>query len=277
MFERVPTYFYNNSGEKVSYVRTARVDKTANLPFIYDLLLSLAKKYIIHRYFVGIGNVFWSRFTFNYEFPVLTFDYSENITLKPKHEAQSAHFSGRQHTLHCCVMGNNGINTYLYHLSDDTNHDNIMTFAIIKDVIETFPEVIANGKLILRSDHASTQYKSRFVFHDMKMLACEYNIEVVWFHGEAGHGRGLVDSMSSFGCKAVLRDAIITNNMWFPGARSMVSHCMDHFRDDPTKHHRLINEKFNATTRLQPREEHKLPGCTKFHLIAVDRQGIFTT
>ena len=31
-------------------------------------------------------------------------DYSQNIALKPKHEVQSAHFSGKEQTLHCTVL-----------------------------------------------------------------------------------------------------------------------------------------------------------------------------
>ena len=31
-------------------------------------------------------------------------------------------------------------------------------------------------------------------------LAEKYEIDVIWFYGITGHGRGLVDAMSSFGC-----------------------------------------------------------------------------
>ena len=41
----------------------------------------------------------------------------------------------------------------------------------------------------------------------MLKLAKQYNIEVFWFYGEAGHAKGLVDAMSSFGCKKVLSTA----------------------------------------------------------------------
>ena len=108
-----------------------------------------------------------------------------------------------------------------------------MIFSILKDLVETYPEILAIGKLILLSDNASTQYKSRFVFHDMK--------EFAWFHGEAGHGRGPVDSMSSFGCKAVLRDAIVTSNLWFPAAESMAAYCQKHFEGDSSKSFHLID------------------------------------
>ena len=157
-------------------------------------------------------------------------------------------------------------------MSNDITHDNVMTFNIIKDIIETYPDVLANGKLILRSDNASTQYKSKYVFHDMKKLAQMYDIEVVWFHGEVGHGRGIVDSMSSFGCKAILRDAVVTGDLWFPDADKMWSYCKEHFKGDTAKCYRLINYESTALTRLKPRKEHKLPGCLRYHMIAVDQE-----
>ena len=35
----------------------------------------------------------------------------------------------------------------------------------------------------------------------MKKLASDFGITVVWFYKKPGHGCGLVDAMSSFGCK----------------------------------------------------------------------------
>ena len=52
----------------------------------------------------------------------------------------------------------------------------------------------------------------------MKKLAKELVIKVVWFYGEPGHGRGLVDAISSFGCKQQLCHEIITNDSWFQNA-----------------------------------------------------------
>ena len=46
----------------------------------------------------------------------------------------------------------------------------------------------------------------------MKKIAAEFGITVVWFYSEPGHGHGLVDVMSSFGCKQQLRHEIVTND-----------------------------------------------------------------
>lgn len=78
---------------------------------------------------------------------------------------------------------------------------NIMTSAIIEDLIRTKLDD-DDDTIILRSDNCSTQFKSKYVFASMKNLAMKYKIKIVWFYGEPGHGRGLVDAMSMFveGC-----------------------------------------------------------------------------
>ena len=102
--ERVAMQYYNKKGCKVIYYRTAREDKEDTLANISVKLQKLCKRYITHRYFIASDKVFWSNFKMNYNYPILTMDYSENINLTAKHEAQIAHFSGRQYTLHCTVL-----------------------------------------------------------------------------------------------------------------------------------------------------------------------------
>ena len=87
---------------------TARVNKEASLNDQYILLQQMATKYSIHRFFVSADKVFLSNFTANYKDYVVTSDFSENIHLKPKFEAQSAHFSGKQQTLHCELIEKEG-------------------------------------------------------------------------------------------------------------------------------------------------------------------------
>ena len=163
-FEKVETTSYNKLGMETHFSRTAGVDKKAIISELYKLLMDIAQDYIIHRYFVTSGLALWHKFTEVYSKGIMTIDYSKNIQFKAKHEAQSKHFSGRQQTLHCCVIEKNGEHEYIYHLSDDKLHDSEMTFSIIEDIIKNNPSIIECGVLVLRSDNCPTQYKSRFVF-----------------------------------------------------------------------------------------------------------------
>ena len=47
----------------------------------------------------------------------------------------------------------------------------------------------------------------------MKELARKFNITVALFYSKAGHKKGLVDGMSSFGCKKPITNVIITEEM----------------------------------------------------------------
>ena len=63
-----------------------------------------------------------------------------------KKQVQSAHFqTGNMHYM-------------TFHLSDDTNQDSVVTFHLIEDIIEKFPEVIDKEVLVIRNDnHTHTQ------------------------------------------------------------------------------------------------------------------------
>ena len=58
LFERVQTYFFNSTGEKVQYARTARVDKMETLISLYERLQIMAKSYILPRFHVAIDYSF---------------------------------------------------------------------------------------------------------------------------------------------------------------------------------------------------------------------------
>ena len=77
-----------------------------------------------------------------------------------KFEPQSSHFNKSQYSLHCTVRhGANG-NLYLYHLSDEKQHDYAFTVAVVEHIIFIKEE----NHVILRfkSDNSLTQYKSKY-------------------------------------------------------------------------------------------------------------------
>ena len=277
VFETVDTQYYNNRGKLVSYSRTARVDKHDFVENIIEQLQLLAQKYILHRFFVINDKVYWKKFLQSTEYHTLWLDYSQNIAFTEKKQVQSAHFSGKQHTLHNTVIQspNQGKIVYVHHLSDDTNHDSVLTFSIIRDIIKHHPEVIQKGFLIIRSDNCQEQYKCKFTFFEMKRIAIEFGITVVWFYGELGHGRGLVDAMSSFGCKLQLRHEIITNDSWFPNAKHMVQFLKKYFSGDNSKEYYCVDDADTAQLRTKERGEFVLTPCRQFHVIAVNQNGEF--
>ena len=169
MFKSLTEKYFNKQGQPKEYTRTARVDDSATTAALFEMLNQRAKPYLLHRYAVVSDKVFWN--LFQQKHPFIHIDYSENIQISAKHEAQSAYYSGKQHTLHCTVMSIDGTPEFIYHLSDDTNKDSTLTSTILKSIIEQFPRVIRNRKLVIMSDNASTQYKSKYVFKRVQQIA----------------------------------------------------------------------------------------------------------
>ena len=116
VYERKTECYKGKDGNDAQYTRTARVDKKVNS------LLKNAPRYLKHRSYVENMNqvlpILKERFSRKY----IELDFSENLGLRPKHEVQSFHFSGKQHSLHCVIFRPNNT-SFRYHLSDDTEHN----------------------------------------------------------------------------------------------------------------------------------------------------------
>ena len=61
-------------------------------------------------------------------------DFSQNLSIRPKLEVQSAHFSNKQYTLHCAIAKPFD-KQYHYHLSNDNKHDGIFVEHVLRDLI----------------------------------------------------------------------------------------------------------------------------------------------
>ena len=88
-------------------------------------------------------------------------------------------------------------------------------------------------------------------FFQMKKLAIKLGIKIIWFYGEPGHGRGLFDVMSSYGCKLQLRSDVITNYSWFECAEKLMRFLKDYFQSDDSKDHFLVDATETAKVRKQ--------------------------
>ena len=146
-----------------------------------------------------------------------------------------------------------------------------MTFKIIDDIIENYTEIIVNTKLVIKTDNCSMQYKSKYTFASLKQLAMSRQIDIIWFYGEPGHGRGLVDAMSSFGVKSPLAKMIIDEDKWFDTVNEMKAELDNHFKDDETKHYHIIPAEDLLSDRRTKSKELKIPGCRKMHMITVNK------
>ena len=72
--------------------------------------------------------------------------------------------------------------------------------------------------IVVKSDNGPTQYKNKWVFESYSSLAKEWRIRI---YGAAGHWKGMIDVMSSFGVKSILKRDIIGLDVWLGDSRDI--------------------------------------------------------
>ena len=206
VYERKTECYKRKEGNDVQYTRTARVDKKEKVSELVNGLLKNPPCYSKHRPYVDNVNpvipILKERFNGRY----IELDFSENLALRPKHEVKSAHFSGKQHSLHCAIFRPSNANFH-YHLSDNTKH----AFYVDKfsgDLIQRYDIKIED--VVIQSYNTPTQDKNRYAFALPQKLADGFNLRIICTYSAACHGKGTIHVMSSFDVKNVLRIDIVT-------------------------------------------------------------------
>ena len=165
----------------------------------------------------------------------------------------STHFTAVAH-----LLDEDAFNKYIYHFSNDTSHDSQFSCAIADDLMTNNDQCLI---FRFKSDNCSQQYKSSFVFASWKALAKKYNKITTLYYGVSGHGKGLVDSMSSFGVKGPLPKSIIIENFFFNHVEQVKEHLEQKHLDKPNWVYKVVSEDHLAEIRKQPREEFKILQC----------------
>ena len=252
------TYF--KDGIEKKYKRTTRVDKYVCVSAVVHQLFNRGKSYLIHRSHVkNISKVFpLMKELFNGRY--IELDFSENLSLKPKFEIQAAHFSGRQYSLHCSIV-EPGVTKFVFHLRDDTTHDASSVHVVLEDIFIKWG--IKNEIVMIKSGNASAQYKDKYAFWSLQHLVDKYNCQIIRVHGAAGHGNGLIDAMSSFGVKAILKRDVIAFDQWFQNSKEICDYLA--IRGDQRMMYAHVDEKLTNEQRCS-RKSKVINGCMKAHL-----------
>ena len=146
--------------------------------------------------------------------------------IKSKFEAQDANFSGKQFILHCVIF-QPGQAKYVYHASDDTTHDLFFVYQELTNI----KWGVKNEAVSIKSDNTPTRHKNKYAFHSMQKLSDMCNIRIIRLRGAAGHGKGLIESTSSFGVKYILRKNVIALDKWFENSREKCSYLTQQYDD----------------------------------------------
>ena len=73
---------------------------------------------------------------------------------------------------------------------------------------------------MIKSDNALSQYKNKRAFESYSSLAKKY-VPVIRIYGATGYGKGLIDALSIFGVKYILKRDIFGLNVWFSDSREI--------------------------------------------------------
>ena len=103
-FMKTKEKFFNRQCKEVIYTRTSRKDEKVTVSEITKLFMQMKDDYLLHRKYVDNDQNVWPQYRSNYHGKFFHFDFSENISLVEKHQAQEAAYSGKQYTLHCTWM-----------------------------------------------------------------------------------------------------------------------------------------------------------------------------
>ena len=111
-----------------------------------------------------------------FEFVCIDIDFSDNLTLPVKHQAQSLHWSSTKVAVHSRIIKVDGENIFHIHLSE--NHKHVQTFVkiVLHDMLNNAD--LTNKKIIMESDNCSSkQYKSVKHFYDLQELTNIYQTQ----------------------------------------------------------------------------------------------------
>ena len=175
----------------------------------------------------------------------------------------SQHIFPESNTLHCAIF-QSGETNFHYHISDDTKHDPVFVDEVLRDLIHHYD--IRNEDIMIQSDNASTQYKSFHAFALLQKLANEFNVRIIRTYGAAGHGRGTIDAMSSFGVKNVFRRDIVTHDIFLDTREEIVDYL--HIKNPQFYYAHIDAEYLSRQKRdyMEHVEPIEIAGCMKQHM-----------
>ena len=260
-YMRVTESYIRKEGKPVEFTRTGRVSDTKPVKHLVNLIKDGSKKYLKHRTYVDNYSHVLPLMKDAYSGKFIELDVPQNLAIRPKLEVQSANFSNKQYILHCTIA-KLFEKRYHYHLSDNTKHDGIFVDQMLRDLIVHCN--IENEDLWVQSNNASSQYKNKHSFGLLLPLADEFNLRIIHTYGTAGHGKGAIDVMSSFGVKIIFRKDIVTCDVFFNSLHDMVEYLAS---KNPQCYYQTVPVESLVLVRRKHGSPIEIPGCMKQDLI----------
>ena len=101
----------------------------------------------------------------------------------------------------------------------------------------------------------------------MQTLSNDDNVKIIRIYGAAGHGKGLIDAMSHFGVKSILRRDVIGLDQWLVDSKEMCQYLR--FRNEERMVYSNIDPKL-VNKGMSKKKEIKIKGCMLGHLFVYE-------
>ena len=96
-------------------------------------------------------------------------------------------------------------------------------------------------------------------------MADKHNVQIICLYGAVGHGKGLIDAMSRFGAKSILRKDIVTGDVGYKNSEEMCLHLRkvqhEHTRVDKTMIYQHIDPVKIDAIRMIDHNHLSLDAC----------------
>ena len=131
-------------------------------------------------------------------------------------------------------------------------------------------------KLIrIKFDNYSSQYKSKRVFRFYQKLWEALDKKVIVYYGVAGHGKGIVDTRSSFCVKEPLRKEIARKDFWYTTFKEIFDF-LSKTKGSHTVKYFYIPEDKRRERKDRDDDVLKIDGCMKEHIVFSPHHSIQT-
>lgn len=204
--------FVTKKGEKKTQIRWIQVPKTTTVEDLVDSVTKTLKDHSSHLFRAMYQHKMEQMLADHLPIDhcLVVMDFSENISLQPQDEIESAHWTTKQVTLHPIFIQRHDINSTsenpiirkesLVVISDSLTHNADTVYAFTSQL---FAHLSQNPgpcpiKVIHRySDNCATQYKSKYAFQHMQLIEQNFEVKVIYNYTESGHGKGPSDGIGA--------------------------------------------------------------------------------
>ena len=210
---------------------------------------------------------------------VIQMDFAENFTCGAMNEIQSAYFNPTSVTLHPVVIYHkqNGDVTHknFIFVSDVLHHNATAVLTILEKLIEDLKCMFPQADTIhFWTDSPSSQYRNKYIFHELMQFVSLYGFKARWNYFESGHGKGPCDGLGGT-AKRQACDAV-------KQGKSCIQDAADFFTW-ATENQKSINYRFythddyeKTAARISEMNAKPIPGTMKLHAAVVVDGDIYT-